>query len=259
MANSHRPEGHDDVTDSTASADRAGTRAPRLDATAAPVRPGLPVLGAFLPYLAVAAVHLVCIAAGLDAAAAATKLWLMPLLGVAAAVAFRLRPPAGRAVPILLGAGLAASWAGDSLLGFDGGVMFLAGLGSFLAAHLAYIAAFAVLGRRAGAGLPPAWSLVYAVAVVALAVALWPGLGALGAPVVGYGAALAVMAAMAARVSPLLAAGGAVFLVSDGLLALGRFADWYDVPVNGLAVMLTYTAAQGLIVAGVVRAIARTR
>nr|WP_236778905.1 lysoplasmalogenase [Agromyces seonyuensis] len=181
----------------------------------------------------------------------------MPVLAGSVLVAVRLRRPARPAAVALLVAGILASWAGDSLLTFDGGVMFVVGLGAFLLAHVAYIAAFVVLGRGARARRLPPWTLLYPIAVVGLAISLWTGLGSLVGPVLVYAGVLATMAAMSARLTPVLAAGGALFLVSDSLLALDRFGDgWYAFALNGLVVMLTYTAAQGLIAIGVVQAAA---
>ena len=39
-------------------------------------------------------------------------------------------------------------------------------------------------------------------------------------------------------------------VVSDGLIALDAFAGWYDPPVPGFWVMLTYLSGQALIAAG---------
>ena len=47
------------------------------------------------------------------------------------------------------------------------------------------------------------------------------------------------------------AIGGALFLVSDGLIALNAFAEGFDLPGQGFWVMATYLAAQSLIVVGV--------
>jgi hypothetical protein len=52
-------------------------------------------------------------------------------------------------------------------------------------------------------------------------------------------------------VSRLTGIGGAVFLVSDALIALHEFAG-LDLPRQGFWVMLTYIVGQALIVAGVV-------
>jgi uncharacterized membrane protein YhhN len=143
-------------------------------------------------------------------------------------------------------AGLGLSWAGDVALMKPGDAAFGAGLGSFLAAHFCYLAAFR--SRREGrpvGGLP--LKLVYGAAWVALNALLLPRAGKLRVPVFVYGATLAAMAAAAADTgSPAVAAGGAAFLISDSVLALNKF-DAADIPAAGAVVMLTYTAAQALI------------
>jgi uncharacterized membrane protein YhhN len=58
------------------------------------------------------------------------------------------------------------------------------------------------------------------------------------------------MAALSTGVSRLAGIGGAVFLVSDALIALHEFAG-LDLPRHGFWVMLTYVVGQALIVAGV--------
>jgi len=64
-------------------------------------------------------------------------------------------------------------------------------------------------------------------------------------PVLGYSLLLTAMAATAAGTGRLAGIGGALFLVSDGTLALGM-AD-VDFPGRGAVVMPTYLAAQLLI------------
>jgi uncharacterized membrane protein YhhN len=84
---------------------------------------------------------------------------------------------------------------------------------------------------------------------------LWPGVPpALRAPVIAYVLCLASMAAQAAVVGWqtrgtsrqqagfVLALGGALFLCSDALLAINRFAA--PLPLSGLWILATYWAAQ---------------
>lgn len=162
--------------------------------------------------------------------------------------------PRGQATPVLrrwVLAGLWLSLAGDvALMWPQQG--FLPGLVSFLLAHLAYLLAFTRVRRFAARWLP--FALYAGVAAVLLAW-LWPGLpGALRAPVLAYVACLGSMAAQAAvlwRLAPAdpaarrLALGGALFLCSDSLLAINRFA--MPLPLSGLWILATYWSAQGLI------------
>ena len=143
-------------------------------------------------------------------------------------------------------AGLGLSWAGDVALMRPGDAAFGAGLASFLAAHLCYLRA--LRDRRGGQAVGgAALKGVYLAAWVVLNALLLPRAGKLRVPVFVYGSALAAMAGAAADTgSPAMAAGGASFLISDSVLALNRFGA-AKIPGSGAIVMLTYTAAQGLI------------
>jgi uncharacterized membrane protein YhhN len=142
--------------------------------------------------------------------------------------------------------GLVCSLAGDvALLWPQQG--FLPGLVSFLLAHLAYLRAFTV--QRRLASWP--WAFVAYAAVAGLILwRLWPGVpGALQAPVVAYVVCLASMAAQATVLwhggverGRVLALGGALFVVSDALLATNKFAG--PLPLASLWILSSYWAAQ---------------
>jgi uncharacterized membrane protein YhhN len=160
--------------------------------------------------------------------------------------------------------GLVASLAGDvALLWPEQG--FLPGLVAFLLAHLAYIGAF-TRGVRLAARPGP--FLGYAAVAAAVLSQLWPGVPAgLRVPVLAYVAALACMAAQAAvwwltrrgGSAPDLAwraaAGGALFMASDAVLAANRFLA--PVPAAGLWILASYWLAQ-LAIAGALRPDARS-
>jgi uncharacterized membrane protein YhhN len=149
--------------------------------------------------------------------------------------------------------GLVLSLAGDVFLLWpkEG---FLPGLVAFLLAHLAYIAAFCVPVRL----VAKPWVFVgYGLVAAAILSALWPGVpGALRAPVVAYVVCLATMAAQAlvwwrssaganAADAPLARAaalGGVLFMASDSLLAINKFA--LPLPLSSLWILLTYWLAQ---------------
>ena len=142
--------------------------------------------------------------------------------------------------------GLIWSLVGDvALLWPDKG--FLPGLVSFLLAHLAYLMAF-----TRGTRLAQHWMPFGAYALVAGGVlaALWPGVPeALRLPVLAYVLCLGAMAAQAAVVwrlgrerGAVLAAGGALFMLSDALLATNKFAG--PLPLASLWVLASYWAAQ---------------
>jgi uncharacterized membrane protein YhhN len=149
--------------------------------------------------------------------------------------------------------GLILSLAGDVFLLWpkEG---FLPGLVAFLLAHLAYIAAFCVPVRLAA---KPWVFVAYALVAAVILSALWPGVpGALRVPVVAYVVCLATMAAQAlvwwrrsagmhADEAPLARAaalGGVLFMLSDSLLAINKFA--VPLPLSSLWILLSYWLAQ---------------
>ena len=151
-------------------------------------------------------------------------------------------------------AGLVLSLVGDvALLWPQQG--FLPGLVAFLLAHACYIVAFASTTRFAARLLP---FVGYAAVAGGVLSQLWPSVpAALRAPVVAYVVALAVMAAQAAVVGITargtpeaarargLAIGGALFMASDALLAINKFAA--PLPAASLCILATYWTAQWLI------------
>lgn len=149
----------------------------------------------------------------------------------------------------LVAAGLVFSLAGDVFLMLPRD-RFVAGLASFLVAHLFYVAAFA---PRPPTFAAPGALLVLASCGVGLLRALWDDLGKLRGPVVVYAAALLAMAWQAAErwmglqtVPALLAAIGAgLFVVSDSVLAWERFAARHR--YGQVVVLSAYFAAQWLI------------
>jgi uncharacterized membrane protein YhhN len=149
--------------------------------------------------------------------------------------------------------GLILSALGDAFLLFpiQG---FLPGLVAFLLAHLAYIAAFCVPLRLAARRTPFVGYAVIAGGVLWL---LWPGIpGALRGAVLAYVICLATMAAQALAwwrnsaqrggedlvLARHAALGGALFMTSDGLLAINKFGA--ALPLESLWILLTYWLAQ---------------
>jgi uncharacterized membrane protein YhhN len=126
---------------------------------------------------------------------------------------------------------------------------FLPGLVSFLLAHLAFIAAFSVPVRF---GARPWVFVAYGAVALAILSQLWSGVPpGLRAPVVAYVVCLACMAAQAAawwRSVPMstparcAAIGGALFMASDSLLAINKFAS--PLPLPALWILSTYWLAQ---------------
>ncbi|WP_181178966.1 lysoplasmalogenase [Methylibium rhizosphaerae] len=151
-------------------------------------------------------------------------------------------------------AGLVLSLAGDvALLWPQQG--FLPGLVAFLLAHLCYLVAF-TRGVRLAA--QPLAFAAYALVAGAVLSFLWPGVPApLQLPVLAYVVALAAMAAQAAcwwwhargsgldARARLAALGGALFVLSDALLATDKFQG--PLPHASVWVLSTYWLAQWLI------------
>lgn len=172
----------------------------------------------------------------------ATKPLLMPVLAAFALVAARDR---NEDVP-LPAAGMVLSGLGDTaLLGSES--WFVPGMGAFAAAHACYITALA----RAGAarGVRPRVAAGYAALWAVLIAVLWRGLGSLRLPVAFYSLMLVSMAVLASGRNREAAAGGALFVISDALIACG-LAGVNAVPRQESAVMPTYVAAQFLLAAG---------
>lgn len=165
-----------------------------------------------------------------------------------------------RSAPLLLVAALGLSAVGDLFLSREGERPFLAGLASFLAAHVAYVSLFYGIGEGVGAALEP-WRAAVGVAILALTFAmlrvLMPRLEAvMRLPVVAYAAAILLMGLAALTTqNPAVMAGALLFMASDSLLAWEKFAepDGSDrrKPMR-VAVWVLYFAAQVLIALGVV-------
>ena len=149
----------------------------------------------------------------------------------------------------LILAGLVFSAAGDVFLMLPRD-RFVPGLLSFLVAHLLYITAFSA---PAGFLAAPLLALPYLAGAGILLLILLPKTGKLKLPVIVYAVALATMGWQAASrwqalqdMASLYAMIGAIlFLVSDSVLAINRFAK----PFRAAEALLltTYFAAQTLI------------
>lgn len=149
-----------------------------------------------------------------------------------------------------IAAGLLFSTAGDVFLMLPRD-RFVAGLASFLVAHLCYIGAFAIGVPFAAA--PLLWLPFFAAGGLVLAL-VWPGLKpALRAPVAVYVIVIAAMAGQAAGrwhmtgsvVALAAAVGAGLFVVSDAVLAIDRFR-WKFRAARAVT-LATYWAAQLLI------------
>lgn len=163
--------------------------------------------------------------------------------------------------PWLLTAGLALSALGDlALAQEDDDRFFLAGLASFLAAHVAYVALFAGGGEGIAILVAEPWRLAAVAAFVAfggfMLMRLWPALqAAMRLPVLAYLIAIVAMgiAAFTTR-EPAVMVGAVLFIASDTILAVERFLLPAASPrrsPTGPAIWVTYAAAQLFIALGV--------
>ncbi len=163
-------------------------------------------------------------------------------------------PHPDRLYAVFIVAGLALSLAGDVFLMLPRD-RFIAGLLSFLAAHVAYILA---LSRGVPFGARPLLLVPFIAAALLVLRILWPRLGKLRLPVVVYVAVLVGMAGQAAgraaviQTAPASAAavGAALFVISDAVLAINRFRRTFR--AAQAVVMSTYVSAQALIALSVV-------
>jgi uncharacterized membrane protein YhhN len=156
---------------------------------------------------------------------------------------------------------LVFSWAGDVfLISSD---WFIAGLVAFLIAHIFYIIAYQETGAAVGElrALDILKFVVYGVALIWL---IYPGLGDLLIPVLIYALVLLGMGvwahkrrgATSASSFRLVATGAILFALSDGLIAVNKFA--FPVPAERILIMSIYMTAQYLIVQGLIKHTERT-
>ena len=161
-------------------------------------------------------------------------------------------------------AGLVLSWAGDVALLGRSDAAFATGLGCFAGAHGCYGTAFTAARRPT----TPAAAAPVGIAGALLGGTLARRAGRLGAPVAGYSALITSMTIGALALDERrigrsaarrIAAGAGLFVLSDGLIGIRKFA----LPAHAsrrvraaidAAVMTSYAGGQWLIADGVMRA-----
>jgi uncharacterized membrane protein YhhN len=179
----------------------------------------------------------------------AKPLALLAILGLALAL-----DPASGVERTLVVVALACSLLGDVFLLLDDEPWFVFGLGAFLLAHLAYVAAFWWRGVSPGAFL--VGLVVVAVALLVLGRRILRAASGgehsdLVGPVALYMVVISLMLASAIGTAGALAiAGAALFYCSDALIAWTRFVR--PLPQGRLAVIVTYHVAQVLLVLSLV-------
>lgn len=153
--------------------------------------------------------------------------------------------------PRLLVAALGFCFLGDLLLELDD--LFVAGMAAFAAAHICFIWFFVERGALGALRRRPAIAAVYLIAGAVVVAWAWSGLDAGLRPIIPIYALLLIGTASTSLAVDLRAGvGGALFLVSDGIIALaeaGRFDP--EATLTGLAIMVLYIAAILLLTAGI--------
>ncbi len=215
--------------------------------------------GFLVCFVIVCVLHLAAILAGAVRVELVTKpLIVFSLLGYYGVNALR------RSVTFILA--LIFCWIGDTVLLFQATneLFFMAGLGSFLLAHIFYIITY----RRHSYVRPLTesiathkWRLAFPVilAGTGLVIVLYPYLGTLMLPVLAYALVLTIMTLTAVmrygRTNHpsfwLVFFGALFFMASDSILAINKFMS--PIGNGAFVIMLTYCAAQFLIVEGILR------
>ncbi|MBK9149542.1 MAG: lysoplasmalogenase [Saprospiraceae bacterium] len=142
---------------------------------------------------------------------------------------------------------------GDAFLLFTSDDFFIIGLSCFLLMQILYTTVFLKDRSRK---TPVVYGAAAAIIICGLFLLyyLWPALNAMQIPVALYTAAITVMVISAIlrsdsiRAYPWVVAGVLLFMVSDGVLAVGKFRE--ALPLQHYIVMLTYMLAQYFIVTG---------
>lgn len=189
-----------------------------------------------------------------------------PALMIILAVYFTFNSRGTSAPRIAIICALAFSWFGDVLLLFDkiSGGFFVYGLAAFLAAHLCYIAFFLVIRKLNGRPRTPNLAVLVGIAfyTAGLFGFVAPFAGEMLVPVAAYSIVISTMLAsgisafdlMRDAAGRLCVLGSALFVVSDSILAVNRFAIPFA--AAPALVMLTYGIAQWLICEGARRTLA---
>lgn len=197
--------------------------------------------GWLLAYGVLTAAHLVTIGFGETWSQAITKVLLMPTLAVWARL---------NGGPVTLLVALGASLAGDFLLQID---QLLPGMLAFGVAHGCYVVLYARRARRRSLVVLAAYGAVWAGALVLL----WPGLGDNRIPVAVYSLLVTATAVTSGWNGWQAGLGGALFLISDGLIGAGLAG--HDFAARDYLVMATYCVAQYLLAANLLPGAKHTR
>ncbi|MDX6276076.1 MAG: hypothetical protein QOJ72_204 [Nocardioidaceae bacterium] len=173
-----------------------------------------------------------------------TKCFLAPLLAV-----WVIQQKGPRALVVAL----VFCFFGDLFLEL-GDSVFVVGMAAFAGAHITFIRFFVARGAVAQLRRKPLIVVVYVIAAIGMVTYVWTGLDAGLRPVIPIYAALLVGTAATSLATDVRAGvGGALFLISDGIIALGQ-ADRIDndATATGLAIMTFYIVSIFFLATGIV-------
>nr|MDA3823656.1 lysoplasmalogenase [Bacteroidales bacterium] len=158
------------------------------------------------------------------------------------------------------------SWVGDIFLMFSGGynneIFFYAGVGAFFFAQLTYIILFLMCKENNIKGFllrNPLWIIPLAGYGVLIYIMLFPKFeGAMVPIILVYAISLVGMSIAAlnrrdrvgVKSFQLVIAGSLLFVASDSMIAIDMFHT--EIPQGGFLIMVTYIAAQYLIMRGLI-------
>lgn len=200
-----------------------------------------------LAYCIISLCHVTGIAAKMEVVTHITKPMLIPVLLVAWMHATKLKT----SFSLWISAALIFCWLGDILL--MEGSWFVYGLADFLMGHIFYIISIMkITGKRAI--IRPWLALPILVYLFALMSLLFPYLNEMKLPVVLYAIIISSFLLLCLntfrkttyRIALYLSVGAALFVLSDSILAINKFA--VKIPLSGIWVMTTYCSAQYLLI-----------
>lgn len=205
-------------------------------------------IAVWIPYACAAVVNLGGLIIDAPAVAATAQVLLMPALALVV-----IRSGVRTWATKWLLVAIVGSWLGDSLPKVvPGEWSFIAMVAGFLIAQIAFILAFlprwrdSIMRRRRRALIP------YLAVVITLVALCAPAAGPLLVPLLVYAVALLAMSVLATAFGTLGTIGGAMFLLSDSLIAITSFTHW-TFPGQSPIIMFTYITGQALIALAVLR------
>lgn len=201
-----------------------------------------------LAFAVMSAAHLVLNAAEASPWDSITKCLIMPLL---AAWVF------AQDGPRLIVIALLVSTVGDFFMEFDN--LFAFGMAAFAVAHICFIRFFVSRGALGQLRRKPWIAVTYGAAAIALVAYIWTGLDADIRPAIPvYAALLAGTASTSLATDARAGLGGALFLISDGIIALGEAGKWQPEP-SSVWIMVFYILALFFLSAGILNREKTTR